>query len=729
MNDLGREPITSWKVAWKRYADGMLSPWVTARVPGAVQLDWMTAQGKSEYWKGSNLSEHEWMEDVTWVYRSNVRIPVGGEASTYLVFQGIDYYFSIMIDGETVGGGEGMFSPVRIDVTRFTGRNCTLEVVIYPHPKATEKPNRDQARESCKPPVSYGWDWHPRLIPSGLWDGVFFEIVPHARIESVRVVYQLSPDFCRVDLAVAVNATVPGRGFIEMGEAGKNAGIVWQGEIAAGETNLSLRVEQPRLWWPSGQGDQSLYTLRLSLDDTTGVRHENEQTIGFRRARLVMNEGEWKQPSSYPMTCSRPPATIEINGRRIFAMGSNWVSSEIFPGTNTEQTYQALLELVRDAHMNILRIWGGSGVNKDVFYTLCDRLGIMVWQEFPLACNTYPDKSEYLQVLDKESRSIIERLRVHPSVVMWCGGNELFNDWSGMTPQSHALRLLDKNCYELDLDTPFLMTSPQYGMGHGPYHNIVNGREFLTVLTEQDNTAYTEFGCPGPSTEEYLRTFMTDAEFQDFRPGTVWQVHHAFDAFVPPDTWFRTSEVEYFFGDVPRLEDKIEKAVFIQGMAYRSLFEEMRRQWPRCSMALNWCLNEPWPTAANNSLINWPAVPRPAYEAVKTALRPVMASLRVVKNRWTGGEIFETEVWMLNDSPVIIPEGCLVVYMETEEGRQDLVTWKYPPVMPGSRSRGPTGRAVLPESKTRIVRIGAEVEGKPDLSSAYEIIIKERPCL
>ena len=127
--------------------------------------------------------------------------------------------------------------------------------------------------------------------------------------------------------------------------------------------------------------------------------------------------------------------------------------------------------LVRDAHMNILRIWGGGFVNKESFFELCDELGIMVWQEFPLACNEYPDEEHYLSVLKKEATSIVRRLRTHPCAILYCGGNELFNNWSLMTDQHHALRLLNAVCYEEDRCTPFIATSPLNGMGHGSYLN------------------------------------------------------------------------------------------------------------------------------------------------------------------------------------------------------------------------------------------------------------------
>jgi len=191
---------------------------------------------------------------------------------------------------------------------------------------------------------------------------------------------------------------------------------------------LKAELENPELWWPNGQGDQVLYLSKLELLDLhKNCMHEKEQRVGFRRVRLVMHPGAWEHPDSFPKSRSNPPITMEVNGRQIFCKGSNWVNPEIFPGIINRDTYRPLVEMARAAHMNLFRVWGGGIVNKEAFFDLCDELGMMVWQEFPLACNNYLNGEPYLKVLDQESKSIIRRVRRHTCLVMWCGGNELFN--------------------------------------------------------------------------------------------------------------------------------------------------------------------------------------------------------------------------------------------------------------------------------------------------------------
>ena len=643
----------TWQVGYQSAPDGRPQEMMPASVPGAVQLDYARAKGWPPFWKGVNFKDYKWMEDVYWLYESRVQIPCEAGERAFLHFLGIDYRYRILVDGECLADDEGMFRPVHLDVTRFAGRTVCLQVLIFPAPKADDSDTRTQARKSCKSPACYSWDWHPRLVTAGLWDEAYLTIGPARQLTDVDASYTLTDDLGRCDLRVQAKAPEDGPVEAALSLEGKEVARA-EGVLNGGEASLSLSIDKPKLWYPVGYGEQTRYLLTVrALGEDGSVIDERVRPIGLRRVRLVMNEGSWDEPKDFPKSRSDAPATLEVNGRRLFARGSNWVNAQVFPGTMSPEHYESLLMLVRDAHMNILRIWGGGFVNKESFFELCDEMGIMVWQEFPLACNEYPDEEHYLSVLKKEATSIVRRLRTHPCVILYCGGNELFNNWSLMTDQHHALRLLNAVCYEEDRCTPFIATSPLNGMGHGSYLNYDEtiDEELLTRFVHSHNTAYTEFGCPSVSPASYLRTFMSPKDFNDCRPeNEVWREHHAFNAWVK-DSWARFCEAEYFFGGFEGTEDLCRKTAMIQSMCYQNEFEAMRQQWPHCAMAINWCLNEPWPTAAGNSLIAWPCVVKPAYYAVKAALRPRMASLGIEKQRWQPGERFHGRVWVFNDRP------------------------------------------------------------------------------
>ncbi len=484
---------------------------------------------------------------------------------------------------------------------------------------------------------------------------------------------------------------------------------------------MRVTLKNPQLWWPHDHGTPYLYSSSLQLKDRTGnVLQTTKSKTGFRRVSLVMNEGAWNEPAGFPKTRSVPPMQMEINGRKIFCKGTNWVNPEIFPGIITRERYNELLELAKETNFNILRIWGGGIVNKEAFFELCDEKGILVWQEFPLACNNYEGTPHYLKILEQESGSIINRLKKHPSLAMWSGGNELFNNWSGMTDQSAAIRLLNAQCFLLDPGTPFIPTSPVMGVGHGHYvfRDWQSGEEVFQEMTRSRFTAYTEFGMPAPASVEILKTIIPVNELWPPEPGTSWESHHAYKAWVG-NTWLCQDIIEDYFGPSDSLEELVANGQLMQGEGYKCIYEEARRQKPYCSMAANWCFNEPWPTAANNSLISYPNIPKPGFYAVKNACRPLLASAKLPKYRWSGGEIFNAEIWILNDLPEDVPAGKVIVKLDDGKDQIKIMEWNYNRMDPNKNQQGPTVRYTLPSWQADRFKLILEVENHPEFNSEY----------
>lgn len=729
-----RRSSLQWQLGFHAATADLPQEWMPATVPGAVQLDVAQHESYEPYWYADNWQDYRWMEDQYWTYRSAFTVPSlqPGER-LYFVSLGIDYQFEIYLNQQLLHAQEGMFTPVHLDLTEHLKEQNELRVKLFPVPKAHEAPeDRTQARLSTKPAVSYVWDWHPRLVPLGIWDDTYLEVRPSAHLDSVQVGYQLD-EACETANGLV---EVTGQGLtahkLRLSLRDPEGKDVLSTEVTADshDVQLPFSLLHPQLWWPLGQGEQALYRWELQLLDGSGqLLDQAEGRVGFRRVRMVMNEGAWVEPIRFPKSRSVPPITLEINGRRIFGKGTNWVNPEIFPGTITRERYEGLLDLACEAHFNLLRIWGGGIVNKAPFFELCDEKGLMVWQEFPLSCNDYPDDPHYLKVLEQESTSIIQRLYNHPSLVMWCGGNELFNNWSGMTDQSLALRLLNSQCYRLDPQRPFIMTAPLMGMGHGNYvfRDFDTGEEVFQAMPKATNTAYTEFGMPGPSSVELLKSFIPEDQLFPPREGTVWETHHAFNAWQGK-TWLMDDVLEDYFGEFKDLESLVAAGQWLQSEGYKCIFEEARRQWPYCSMALNWCYNEPWPTAANNSLINWPLEPKPAFEAVKNACRPVLASARIPKFSWKEGEVFSFDAWMLNDGEALTEAFTVELKLVGDE-EISLLKWEVPALEARTNLAGPTLRQVLPRWEGHYLELQLIVHEHPGWSSTYALKYQQKEAV
>lgn len=714
-----------WELGYRLPGEPELEKWTSAGVPGAVQLDVAKAEGYKPWFKGDNWKDYLWMEDCSFIYRGSFDKPdLGLGEKLYFISKGIDYTFTISINGQELLQQEGMFTPVKLGLDEFLEEKNEILVKIFPVPKKQAEPaDLRQASSSVKPAVSYGWDWHPRLIPSGIWDETFLEILPSSHLEDVSLQYVLNDDLSVANLEVEATGQSLEDCKLEFKLFDPEGAVVYQQQVAPGEAGkkFTFSLHNPKLWWPHDHGTPFLYQYAVTLHNARGNRLQTlAGTCGFRRVKLLMNQGGWENPSEFPKTRSVAPIQMEINGRQIFCKGSNWVNPEVFPGIISSDQYEKLTDRALEANFNIFRIWGGAIVNKQAFHELCDQKGIMVWQEFPLACNNYESTPEYLRVLEQESASIIKRIRSFPSLVMWSGGNELFNEWSGMTDQSLAIRLLNSQCLALDPHTPFISTSPLYGMGHGHYvfRDSDSGEEVYSLMNSARNTAYTEFGMPSPSSVEILESFLPEDELWPPVPGGVWESHHAYNAWIK-DTWLMQDMIEDYFGKSKNLEELVNHGQLLQCEGYKAIYEEARRQKPYCSMALNWCYNEPWPTAANNNLISFNGDLKPAFWSVSKSCQPILASARNFKFVWQEGELFRTELWMLNDQYEKLDPGIIRAKLISGKEVIELGEWRHEGAEKNTNLQGPCLELVLPSLNADRFNLEIEVEGHPDYNSSY----------
>ena len=676
-----------------------------ATVPGNIQADYAAAKGFRDVAFADGCKQFEALENDAWEYRARLSCTAGQDERVWFVSLGIDYKYDVFLNGDRIYGYEGIFKPFELDLTdRLTG-NDEIRILIYPHPKreGAAPGKREEADRSCKPPVCYGWDWNPRLLISGMWRDAYVETRKSDYIRDSEVSYRLSSDFSRAEVSFAVDCDAECT--IDLYDPAGN--LLYHG------TDKTLTVERPRLWWCAGQGSPDLY--RWTVTNPSGMKREG--TVGFRRVRLLKNAGA-AENHGFPKSRYQAPFTMELNGRKIFLKGSNFVNPELFWGQATAERYRKLVDLAADANMNILRLWGGAAVHHPALYEACDERGILVWQEFMLACNDYPDDEHYLSVLESEATAMILALRRHPSVALWCGGNELFNGWSGMTDQSLALRLLNLLCYTLDRDRPFLATSPLEGMGHGGYlfYDSRHGTDVYRCFGNAENIAYTEFGVPSVSEMAALERIIPPEELKELAPTESWVLHHAFRAWMP-ESHASLETLQRYFGADGTVEERIAQSDWLQSEGLKFIYEEARRQSPHCSAALNWCFNEPWITAANCSIVRYPDVPKPAYYAVRDALRPALFSAKIAKFDWKAGEIFKAPIWLLNDGPDPVASNAKV-FLRIGDREIPLLEWNAAQVGAGTNLEGAQVCCVLPQVETD--RFTLEIRSSdPRLNNAY----------
>ncbi len=695
-----------------RICDGKPCEVFDAQVPGNIQYDYAIYAEFGDPMYGENCTKFAALENDAWEYRTQLAYTKAENETVWFVSEGIDYRYDILLNGNRIYAYEGMFKPVELNLTDMLIGNDELCVHIYPHPKRAGawKGSRDEADASCKPPVCYGWDWNPRLLISGMWQEAYIETRNENYIGVCEPKYKLNEDLSEAvvsfDIDCAVSCTVK---FYDADDR-----LLYSGDGA------SFKIASPKLWWCNGQGEAYLYKWTVE-----NAACQKSGTLGFRRVRLLRNV-DAHDPSGFPKSRYAAPITLELNGRRIFMKGSNFVNPDIFWGHITEHTYEELLNLAADANMNILRLWGGASFCKRSFYELCDQKGIMVWQEFMLACNAYPNDKKYLSVLESEAVTMIKALRHHACVVMWCGGNELFNGWSGMNDQALPLRLLGSLCYQLDPEKPYLMTSPLEGMGHGGYmfyDKKYPWGDVFRCFQAAKHTAYTEFGVPSISAMDALERIIPAEELGEITETPSWKLHHAMRAWRP-QSHACMEILEMYFGKEASVAQRVAQSDWLQVEGMKAIFEEARRQWPHCSAALNWCFNEPWITAANCSVVRYPAIPKPGYFAVKDALRPILFSARIPRFDWKSGERFTAQIWLLNDGT----EACsssVEVFLKIGDHEIPLLSWKNAYTEAGQNIEGASVCCVLPEADEKEMTLILKAENG-EFSSVYKLLYERQ---
>ncbi|MBE6904324.1 MAG: hypothetical protein E7480_06915 [Ruminococcaceae bacterium] len=252
-------------------------------VPTDVQLEFLQ-EGAEDIFFGSNFKKYEWMEDKWWHFKTTIFIEKKEGFIPVLTFKGIDYGYTIYIDGKQIIEDEGMFTPVSINLSEYEGKEIEVLALLHPIPKVEGMAkDRTQASASCIPAVSYGWDWHPRLVPIGLYDDVELCYKPDTYIKDYNIFYNVTEDLSKVSGYLDVDVVNP-KGDITLEIFEAETCVYKSTALCTRESRVSFEIDNPKLWWCVSQGEQNMYTLKLTAGSDSVCKK-----IGFRKVRLVMN--------------------------------------------------------------------------------------------------------------------------------------------------------------------------------------------------------------------------------------------------------------------------------------------------------------------------------------------------------------------------------------------------------------------------------------------------------
>ncbi|WP_329276617.1 glycoside hydrolase family 2 protein [Streptomyces sp. NBC_00691] len=597
--------VTQLHEGWSLRHEGALLP---TQVPGCVHTDLLTAGVVPDPFIGLNEKEIAWVGRRAWSYVTELAAHAGGHERSELVFEGLDTAAEVLLGGETLGSTRNMHRVHRFDVT---GRTGTLEVRFD---SAYEEADRVRALTGDRPNVypepfqyirkmacSFGWDWGPTVVTAGMWRPVRIEHWSTARLAEVRPLVTVDGATGRVELQVRTART----------ESGKDrpltlratvAGVVAETSFEGAETVLRLDVPEPDLWWPRGYGSQPLYGLDIELLDESGAPLDSwSRRIGFRT--VTVDRSADAHGTGF---------TFVVNGVRIFARGVNWIPDDILPSRVTPERYRARLTQAAEANIDLVRIWGGGIYEDDVFYDVCDELGLMVWQDFLFACAAYPEEQPLRGEVEAEARDNVVRLMSHASLVLWNGNNENlwgFRDWDWEKPlggdswgEGYYLGILPRIVAELDPTRPYTAGSPWSGSwNHHPNDPRHGTHHSWEVWNRQDYAEYradvprfcAEFGWQAPPAISTLRRALPG---EDLSPDSPGMLHHQK---AEDGNGKLNRGIERHFGLPEGDFDRWHYlAQVVQARAVAAGIEHWRSHWPVCAGTVVWQLNDCWPVSS-----------------------------------------------------------------------------------------------------------------------------------
>lgn len=639
-------------------------PWVTATVPGSIHQDlWDNGSVPNPYFEQNSLML-EWIPQRSWVYRKTFFVDAGNEGrSARLHLRGIDYRAHIYLNGTLLGIHESMFTPAVYEVASHLryGADNLLTVVLDPAPPSESQMGRTSKVGHTKTRMNYWWDFTPRMVHLGIWQEVYIEFKGTVTIEDVYVRPQLNEDYTRAEVSVcielALRQQISSKVDLKIDLNGNEVAILTcSGQtFTEGLTRLEvmLPIENPALWWPNGEGAQPLYQLTVSVSETGSdqLLYRKETEFGIRKVEFSPNE------TSHPTAL---PYTFTLNGRKVYVKGYNWVPIDVLYGVERLEKLEHLLTLAKEANVNLIRVNGVGLIETDAFYNLCNRLGIMVWQEFNLtssAFNSKPQEDEtFISRVVQEAESFIPLKRNHPSLVLWCGGNELESlDKLPLNGEEPVLAALKATVKRLDPDRLWLPCSPSGPMPfnginmsrnrpddlhdvHGPWHHEGLTAQY-TLFNAGANLLHSEFGADGLTNMKALEATL--------KPENRWPVTLQNPVWYHLGSWWvQEKQWRDIFGELPDLETAIEATQYLQAEGVRYAIERNRTRKFRNSGVLPWMFNEPYPMAACTSAVDYYGRPKHLYYASAQAYNTVSVTAKFAKQAWADDLNFAAELWV-----------------------------------------------------------------------------------
>ncbi|MCX6151436.1 MAG: hypothetical protein NTX22_12970 [Ignavibacteriales bacterium] len=689
------QPITrELNQNWKFHQVGK-DEWYPAKVPGCVHTDLLDNSLIKDPFYRTNEKDLQWIDKTDWEYESTFKLGknIIQQENVVLEFYGLDTYADVFLNGERILIADNMFREWKVDCKRNLkeGENKLriyfhspikrdlpkLEKLGYDLPAANDQSeigglgSKRISVFARKAPYHYGWDWGPRFVTSGIWRSIFLKAWSSASLKDIQLVQKsLTKDVAALTAYLEINSDVDD--YFDLKILNNNNELVHKSIIlkkGINKISASFEIENPKFWWPNGLGEHYIYEFNTSLSKNDKPIDEMNTKFGLRTIQVVQDQDSIGR-SFY----------FKVNGIPIFMKGANYIPSDIFLNRVTPVEYEKIIKSAVDANMNMLRVWGGGIYENDIFYDLCDKYGILLWQDFMFACSMYPGDEMFLENVKQEAIDNVKRLRNHPSIALWVGNNEIEDAWANWGWRPLFTEKQQKEIYDTYKELFF---------------NIIP-----SVTKEYDGT---RFYWPSSPSSDYGRA--SKQESGDLHYWGVWHGKEPFEnfqfkigrfvseygfqsfpefntikAYTLPEDWDIESDVmtshqrsgignlrirdylNMYYKTPKDFQSFLYVGQVLQAYGTKQAIEAHRRSRPYCMGTLFWQIDDCWPVASWSSMDyykRWKAmhyISKKAYEQIIVApvlkddvvdfyivsdkLEPVQAELQVKVLDFSGIEIF-----------------------------------------------------------------------------------------
>jgi len=619
------------------------------KVPGSVHIGLLENNIIEDPYYRLNEHDVQWVDKKNWEFKTSFEVNSSILKNEFveLEFVGLDTYADIYLNEENILSTNNMFINWKVDCKDYLkiGNNELKIVFKSPINEGLEKRDKlpyllpgaenDQSelgglgdKKVCvftrKAQYHFGWDWGPRLVSIGIWRDIKLNYWNKARIEDLYI-EQINIDSNQANLIahIKINSSLIQQIDFNFKVDGNNLEDR-KLKLKKGLNKLSipLNITNPELWWTNGLGNQKLYSIEAQLTINNTTISSSKLDIGLRTLELIREKDD-----------SGRTFKFKLNGRAVFMKGANYIPQDIFLSRVDSSQYEHLIKSAAQANFNMLRVWGGGIYEKELFYDLCDKYGILVWQDFMFACAMYPGNPEFLENVSKEARKNIIRLRNHPSIALWCGDNEILSAWNRWGWKENVLENQGKekvdiiwNAYdtlfhnilpsivkELDPKTEYWSSSPSSGIGELENHKSGDMHYWGVWWAKEPFSEY----------KNNIGRFMSEYGFQSFPEMKT------INKYTKPEDHDINSEVmkshqrssignvtilEYMNRDYKKPKD-FPMFVYVnhllQAEGIKTAIEAHRRSMPYCMGSLYWQLNDCWPVASWSGIDyygNWKAL-------------------------------------------------------------------------------------------------------------------------